>query len=191
LGPLRIYQYTPVGLCFIDTNYRYVRINAHIAEMPRFVPRDVIAEFAEVLRAYGIGAVMSDRYGGGFHSDEWSRNNFLFLPCEKTTSENYLHALPMLLARRYRLIDSSTYRSQLISLERYMPPGGRETVRHPQIASAHDDVATAACGALVEAGNRLRYNINSMSDTVVESTLPERSPAAQILSGYLLAHGVF
>ena len=46
----------------------------------------------------------------------------LFLPCEKTTSENYLHALPMLLARRYRLIDSSTYRSQLISLERYMLP---------------------------------------------------------------------
>jgi diguanylate cyclase (GGDEF)-like protein/PAS domain S-box-containing protein len=29
----QIYQYSPVGLCFIDTNYRYVRINEHMAEM--------------------------------------------------------------------------------------------------------------------------------------------------------------
>jgi diguanylate cyclase (GGDEF)-like protein/PAS domain S-box-containing protein len=29
----QIYRYSPVGLCFIDTNYRYVRINEHMAEM--------------------------------------------------------------------------------------------------------------------------------------------------------------
>ena len=29
----QIYQYSPVGLCFIDTNYRYVRINEHMAKM--------------------------------------------------------------------------------------------------------------------------------------------------------------
>jgi diguanylate cyclase (GGDEF)-like protein/PAS domain S-box-containing protein len=29
----QIYRYSPVGLCFIDTNYRYVRINEHMAQM--------------------------------------------------------------------------------------------------------------------------------------------------------------
>jgi hypothetical protein len=76
-------------------------------------------------------------------------------------------------------------------LERGVQASGHEVVRHPQIASAHDDVATAVCGALVEAGNRARYNLTAMSGTVVAEKLPERSPAAQMLSGYLLAHGVF
>ena len=34
---------------------------------------------------------------GGFHADEWPRNGIIFKPSAKTTSENYLHALPMLL----------------------------------------------------------------------------------------------
>jgi diguanylate cyclase (GGDEF)-like protein/PAS domain S-box-containing protein len=29
----QIYQHSPVGLCFMDTNYRYVRINEHMAEI--------------------------------------------------------------------------------------------------------------------------------------------------------------
>jgi hypothetical protein len=48
--------------------------------------------------------------------------------CERTTSENYLHALPMLLAGRVRLIDNATLRSQLASLERQVSAADRETV---------------------------------------------------------------
>ena len=29
----QIYQHSPVGLCFMDTDYRYVRINEHMAEI--------------------------------------------------------------------------------------------------------------------------------------------------------------
>ena len=29
----QIYRYSPVGLCFMDTNYRFVRINEHMAEI--------------------------------------------------------------------------------------------------------------------------------------------------------------
>ena len=42
-----------------------------------------------------------------------------------------------------------TLRSQLAALERRVGAGDRETISHPQHASAHDDVACAACGALV------------------------------------------
>ena len=120
---------------------------------PRFIPRDVISEYTGLLRSYGTSEVQGDRFGGGFHSDEWERNGIRFTPCEHTTAEVYLHSLPMLLSGRARLIDSATLRAQLAGLERRVQPGGRETVSHGQVASAHDDVATAACGALVAAGH--------------------------------------
>jgi hypothetical protein len=118
---------------------------------PRFVPAQVIAEFAQLLRHYDITEVQGDRYAIGFHQAEWASHGIKFLPCERTTSENYLHALPLLLAGRFCLLDNMTLRSQLSSLERRVGAGDRETVSHPQHASAHDDVACAACGALVAA----------------------------------------
>lgn len=117
---------------------------------PRFVPTAVVAEFAEVLSRYGVHEVFGDRVGGGFHADEWARNRGAFRPSPNDTSENYLRALPMLLAGRARLLDNVTLRQQLSSLERHVL-AGREVVKHPQLASAHDDVATAVCGALVMA----------------------------------------
>jgi hypothetical protein len=113
----------------------------------------VIAELSRLLKSYNhISGVQGDRFAGGFHSDEWRRNGIQFTPCERTTSENYLYALPMLLAGRVRLIDSSTLRTQLASLERRITPAGHEIVSHPQVASAHDDCAAAVCGALSVSG---------------------------------------
>jgi hypothetical protein len=125
-----------------------VVIDALCERRPRFVPRDVVAEYAQLLKRYNISEVQGDKFAGGFHADEWQRNGIRFVPCERTTSENYLHALPMLLAGRVRLIDNATLRAQLASLERRVSPADRETVSHPQTASAHDDCATAVCGML-------------------------------------------
>jgi hypothetical protein len=124
---------------------------------PRFVPRDVVGEFAQILKLYNVREVQGDKFAGSFHADEWQRNGILFKPCDRTTSDNYLHALPMLLSGRARLLDNATLRMQLAGLERKVQTGGRETVTHAQVASAHDDVATSACGALVVAGDRLAF----------------------------------
>ncbi len=124
---------------------------------PRFVPRDVIAEYARLLKSYGISEVQGDGFAGGFHSDEWRRNGITFTPCERTTSENYLFLLPMLLSGRVRLINNATLRSQLAGLERSVV-GTKERVTHPAVASAHDDVATAAAGALVAVGHGHSYD---------------------------------
>ena len=114
---------------------------------PRFVPAAVIAEFAQQLKLYRISSVMGNSFAGGFHADEWTRNGITFRSCPRTTSENYLHALPLLLSGRVQLIDSSKLRAQLASLERHVL-AGREVVRHPAVASAHDDIAAAAAGAI-------------------------------------------
>jgi hypothetical protein len=52
--------------------------------------------------------------------------------CERTTSENYLSILPMMLAKRCCLVDNMTLRSQLAALERRVGAGDRETISHPQ-----------------------------------------------------------
>ena len=127
---------------------------------PRFVPAQVIAEYAELLKLYGITEVQSDKYAIGFHEAEWNRHGIKLTACRRTTSENYLHALPLLLAGRVRLVDSVTLRSQLASLERRVGAGDRETVSHPSHASAHDDVACAACGAITVAA-KPGYSVHS------------------------------
>jgi hypothetical protein len=129
-----------------------VVIDALYERKPRFVPREVISELAKLLKSYNIAEVQGDRFAGGFHADEWQRNSICFTPCERTTSENYLYSLPMLLAGRARLIDNATLRTQLASLERRVSPAGHETVSHPQVASAHDDCATAVAGVLSMSG---------------------------------------
>ena len=55
------------------------------------------------------------------------------------------------------LVDNAALRQQLTSLERHVS-GTRETVTHPAVASAHDDLSTACCGALVVCGNRLAFD---------------------------------
>ena len=124
---------------------------------PRFVAEDVISEYADILRGYGISEIISDAYAAGFSSDGWRRNEIRFRKSANVTAENYLCALPMLTSRRGLLVDDQTLRAQLSGLERRVL-SGRETVSHPQMASAHDDVAAAVCGCLVEAAsNAQRY----------------------------------
>jgi hypothetical protein len=128
---------------------------------PHFVPSQVIAEFAQLLKLYKVMEVQGDKFALGFHADEWRSHGIKFVPCERITSDNYLSVLPLLLSGRVRLIDNATLRKQLASLERRVGAGDRETVSRPQHPGAHDDVATSACGALVTAAARPAYNLDA------------------------------
>src|SRR6516164_8319890 len=124
---------------------------------PRFVPAQVIADFAQLLKLYKITEIQGDKYAIGFHEAEWRTHGIKFTACKRTTSENYLQALPLLLAGRVRLVDNVILRNQLSSLERCASAGDRETVTHAQHASARDDLACAACGAMVLAASQLSF----------------------------------
>jgi hypothetical protein len=142
---------------------------------PRFVPAQVIAELAALCKRYNVSEVQGDKFAGGFHADEWQRHGIRFKPCDNTTSENYLHVLPMLLSGRARLLDNATLRTQLAGLERKMQASGHEVVSHAQVSSAHDDLATAAAGALVAAGHGYTYDTlyRAWDENYIE---PDRAP---------------
>jgi hypothetical protein len=52
---------------------------------PRFVPAAVVAEYAALLKSYGISKLQGDRWGGGFHADEWRRRGITYEACERNT----------------------------------------------------------------------------------------------------------
>jgi hypothetical protein len=118
---------------------------------PRFVPAQVINEIVDVCRLYHVREVYGDNAGAGFHQEDWRSHPVAYKVCKTTTSENYLSALPAWLAKRVRVLDNTTARNQLVGLERRAGAGDKETVSHPQLASAHDDVAAAICGAIAVA----------------------------------------
>lgn len=159
----------------LNDNVGTVVLDAVRERSPRFVPAEVVREYAALLKSYGISEIMSDSFAGGFHADEWVRNDIRFKPCDNSTSENYLHFLPMLLSGRARLLDHPKLRTQLVGLERRVSPGGgREIVSHAQIASAHDDIATAVAGAMVRAGDRTQFDnswqwVSGSSDSDAEA----------------------
>jgi hypothetical protein len=134
-------------------------IDAIRERKPRFTPSEVIAEYAALLHTYRIRELYADGYAFGFHADEWKRlGGITLIKPDRDTSENYLAALPFILAGRdrVRFPDNSTLRSQLTALERR--PGSsstKEKVDHLPHASAHDDVAAAVCGCLVAASDAL------------------------------------
>jgi hypothetical protein len=116
---------------------------------PPFSPEAAVSEFAETLKRYRCSRVVGDRYAGEWPREAFRKVGIHYMTCEQTRSELYLDWLPMLNSRGCDLLDSDRLVAQLASLERKTSRGGRDAVDHPR--GLHDDVANAACGALVGA----------------------------------------
>jgi hypothetical protein len=117
---------------------------------PQFSPEAVAGEHTALLRLYGVTEVRGD------HQTAWVRTYYerggvLWIPSRWNKSEIYLATLPLMMSGRARLFDDEVLRRQLTGLERRTHAEGRESVDHGRSASAHDDVANVACGALLTA----------------------------------------
>ncbi len=121
---------------------------------PRFVPTQVCAEHAAVLKLYRVHKVRGDAYSAGWIRDEFGRHWITYRPSSRNRSGIYLAALPALLAGRARLLDLPRLREQLTGLQRHVHAQGREEITHGGGANAHDDVANAAMGAIGLAADR-------------------------------------
>jgi hypothetical protein len=127
---------------------------------PPFVPEVVVKEFAETAKRYGCTTVFADQFAYGLHASLWdgTHTGVRLAEAKYNTAENYLRLLPSLLAKKVLFLDSKVLRSQFASLERHMMSGNK-TIRKAQTASARDDVATAAAGALVAVGDGTGYDL--------------------------------
>jgi len=147
---------------------------------PPFSPDAVVAEFATLLKAYGVLAVRGDRYGGAWPRERFCVYGIDYQPAAKTTSDLYIELLPVLNSNRAELLDHTRLITQLCQLERHAG-SGKDSIRHPP--GGHDDVINAAAGAIVMALNVASQEVTSFSMPVVAGGTP-RSVAGGSSLGY-------
>jgi hypothetical protein len=111
-------------------------------------PAAVIREASEVLRRYGLRAVVGDRYAGAFVEEQFRAHGVTYRASERDRSAIYLAFLPLVQAGRAVLLDAPELLRELRGLERRRGAAGRDRVDHAP--GAHDD--RAAAGAVTLAG---------------------------------------
>ena len=119
-----------------------------VAEVrPPFNPAETVAQFCDLLKGYGISTLVGDRYGAEWVASAFRERGVTYQASSRSKSEIYGSLLPAINAGRVSLLDSPRLVAQLCSLERRTSRSGRDSIDHPP--NAHDDVANAAAGALV------------------------------------------
>jgi hypothetical protein len=119
---------------------------------PPFSPESTVADFAALLRSYGVTSVRGDRYGGEWPREQFRKHGIDYQPADKTRSELYGELLPLINSERAVLLDDKRLVSQLVGLERRTSRAGKDSIDHAP--GGHDDVANAAAGAIVYAAAR-------------------------------------
>jgi hypothetical protein len=113
---------------------------------PPLSPDQVIGEFSETLKQYGLSTVTGDKYSAMFVVEAFERHGIRYESSAGSKSEIYLEALPLLNSGQLELLDDERMVSQLIRLER-RTGRGRDGIDHAP--GQHDDVANAVCGVLM------------------------------------------
>jgi hypothetical protein len=113
---------------------------------PRFNPTDVISEAAKLLRSYKISKIYGDHYGGEWCRQPFREHGITYEISEQNKGTLYINFLPLLNAKRVKLLDHQRLVGQLCSLERRTSRGGKDSIDHPQ--GGHDDCANSTAGVV-------------------------------------------
>jgi hypothetical protein len=135
---------------------------------PPFAPSDVVAEFADVLKQYGVKSVRMDRYGAAWVREQFMLKGIGCVYSELSANELYLELVPLVNSGRAELLDHTKLIAQLGNLERRTSRSGRDTVDHPP--GGHDDIANSVAGCLVHAAGRTGIAFN------VPKAIPKPAP---------------
>jgi len=119
-----------------------------LGEYRRGKPLEAVAEFAPILREYGVSDPHGDKYAAGFVVDAFEKQRITYRHADLRTSEYFAGLLPILNSARCRLPDNKRLASQLCALERRTNrTGGKDAIGHPP--GGHDDLAASVAGLVV------------------------------------------
>jgi hypothetical protein len=139
---------------------------------PPFSPDDVVAEFAAVLKSYGVSKVQGDRYGGAWPAERFKVHGITYDPAEKSKSELYCELLPVLNSGRCELLDHARLQAQLLGLERRTSRSGKDSIDHGP--GGHDDVSNVCAGAVLMVLGHVPMQIAPETMATILSARPYR-----------------
>jgi hypothetical protein len=111
---------------------------------PPFSPEGVVADFAALLKSYGISSVTGDRYAGEWPREQFRKHGISYLIADRPRSDLYRDLLPVLNSGSVDLLDDDKLVNQIVGLERRVARGGKESIDHGP--GAHDDIANSVAG---------------------------------------------
>jgi hypothetical protein len=114
---------------------------------PPFSPQEVAREFSEVVKSYGVEAVVGDCYSGEWVREAFRENGVDYLLADRTKSEIFLECLALINSGRAKVPRDKRLRAQFLSLERSASRSGKDSISHPP--GGHDDLVNAVCGSLL------------------------------------------
>ena len=120
----------------------------------RGTPAEIVAEYAGLLKSYGVRTVTLDRYAGSWPADEFARHGIQTRTAPQPKSGLYVDALAALNSGRAELPPDDRLVNQLITLERRTSRAGKDSIDHPP--GGHDDRANAVAGLLATKPPRRR-----------------------------------
>ena len=97
---------------------------------PPFSPEAVVAEFAVLLRQYGIGTVLGDRYAGEWPRERFRQHGIEYSMARRSKAERYAAVLPVINSGRVELLDEPRLVAQLCALSARTAWGGRDAIDH-------------------------------------------------------------
>jgi hypothetical protein len=122
-------------------------LDVALERRPPFSPEAVVTEYAATFAQYGVTLVVGDRYAGEWPRERFAAHGIEYVVAGRPKAELYRDTLPLLNSGRVELLDHPRLLAQLLGLERRTSRGGRDSIDHAP--GGHDDLANAACGALL------------------------------------------
>ncbi len=133
------------ALCVAHHEKGSVIVDKVVARKPPFSPESVVAGFCDVLREYGIGEVVGDRFSGLFAPESFQRHGVAYKQSEHPARVLFGALLPLLNSERIRLVDDKVANTEICRLERKVTPAGNTMIQAPP--REHDDRAVCIAGA--------------------------------------------
>lgn len=133
---------------------RWIHILDYVTSVkPPFSPQNVVEDFCQDLKRYGITKACGDRYAGEWPREQFVKHGIEYVLTDKPKSDLYKELLPLINSGSVELLHHPKLATQLCALERRTARGGRDTIDHPP--SGHDDLVNAAAIALVACARRV------------------------------------
>ena len=153
-----------LGIAHADADGRAI-LDALRVRKPPFSPEAVVGDFCDLLKTYGVRKVTGDRYAGEFAREPFRKAGIEYDLSDRPASDIFRDALPLLNSGRVELLDHPRLSAELIALERRTARSGKDSIGHPP--TGHDDVAVAACGAVLLAATVSGRRMIRFSDEAI------------------------
>jgi hypothetical protein len=127
-----------------------ITVDKVVRYKPPFDPYSVIAAMAKEMDAFGITRCRGDRYSAEFVTRAFRNHRVNYQASEKSKSDLYLEALPLLCGGQIELPDNPILIDQFSNLERRVRAGGKDIVDHPR--GGHDDLSNVVAGVAYSVG---------------------------------------